>query len=106
MTMDGSKIGARVKELRTKAGLSMGQLADMTGVSKTYVWQLEKGDIPSPGANKLADIAAALGVTVSHLLDQQDEQDALDAAFFARYQRLTRKRLARRILEALIEESK
>lgn len=35
------KFGHRIKDLRTKKGLTLDQLALETGSSKSYIWELE-----------------------------------------------------------------
>jgi transcriptional regulator with XRE-family HTH domain len=34
------KFGKRIKDLRTKKGLTLDQLAQETGSSKSYIWEL------------------------------------------------------------------
>lgn len=79
--------GPRIKELRTAKGLTLDQLAAVTGSSKSYVWELENKNPPRPSAEKLSAIATALGVTVDYLLgaDDQTLSDAEDKAFFREY---------------------
>lgn len=81
------KFGARIKELRTKKGMTLDQLAQATGSAKSYIWELENKDPPRPSAEKLSAIAEALGVTVDYLFgrDEQTFSDAVDLAFFREY---------------------
>ena len=60
--------GKQIKDLRTSAGMTLDQLAQATGSSKSYIWELENKNPPSPSAEKLSAIAAALGVTVDYLI--------------------------------------
>lgn len=82
--------GARIKALRTERGLTLEQLAQATGSSKSYIWELENRNPPRPSAEKLSAIATALGVTVDYLLgaDEQTLDTAEDTAFFRQYSRL------------------
>ena len=82
--------GARIKALRTERGLTLEQLAQSTGSSKSYIWELENRNPPRPSAEKLSAIATALGVTVDYLLgaDEQTLDTAEDTAFFRQYSRL------------------
>jgi transcriptional regulator with XRE-family HTH domain len=90
---EGTKImsfGKKIKELRTSAGLTLDQLAQATGSSKSYIWELENKNPPRPSADKLSAIATALGVTVDYLLgtDDQTLEAAKDKAFFRHYSSL------------------
>lgn len=65
-------LGVRVKKLRQARGLTLPELATRTGISKGYVWKIEKsGEDRSvkvrPSNETLAKIAATLGVTVEDL---------------------------------------
>lgn len=52
---------------RERAGLSLGQVATLTGLSKTHIWELEKGRASNPCVETLAAIAEAVGVHPSLL---------------------------------------
>lgn len=82
--------GKKIKELRTKKGLTLDQLAAATGSSKSYIWELENKDPPRPSAEKLAAIAAALGVTTDYLIGREEVTlaDAEDKAFFREYSQM------------------
>jgi len=81
------KFGERIKELRTAKKMTLDQLALATGASKSYIWELENKDPPRPSAEKLADIAKALGVTTDYLIgrDEGTLAQAEDKAFFRQY---------------------
>ena len=67
-----SSIGARIKSRREELGWSLSKLAEEAGVSKGYIWSLEKGDVESrPSGQTLYGIAEALGVTMSDLLGRE-----------------------------------
>lgn len=65
-------VGERIKLRREEAGLSLNALAHQAGVSKGYLWSLEKGE-PSarPSGDTLYRIAEALGTTMSDLLGRR-----------------------------------
>jgi len=93
-----AKFGARIKDLRIEKKMTLDQLAEVTGSSKSYIWELEKKNPPRPSAEKLSAIAKALGVTVDYLFgaDDQTKAEAEDVAFFREYSGLhedTRKQL-------------
>lgn len=63
-------LAQRISEERERADLTLDQLAELAGVSKTYLWELEndkKGD-KKPSADVLLKIAGALSVTIADLL--------------------------------------
>lgn len=84
------KFGHRIKELRQAKGLTLDQLAEMTGSSKSYIWELENKNPPRPSAEKLSAIATVLGVTVDYLFGRIDQtlSEAEDKAFFREYSQL------------------
>jgi transcriptional regulator with XRE-family HTH domain len=86
------KFGTRIKELRTKKGMTLDQLAQKTGTAKSYIWELENKDPPRPSVDKLSAIAEALGVTVDYLFGRDDQtlDEAVDRAFFREYAGLPR----------------
>jgi transcriptional regulator with XRE-family HTH domain len=86
------KIGSRIRALRLEQKLTLDQLAEKAGSSKSYLWELENKDPPRPSAEKLAGIAEALGVTVDYFMGAgtpHDLESAEDIAFFREYQRMT-----------------
>lgn len=61
-------LGPRIVELRTKQGMSMGQLAEVIGVSRSYLHELEHGVSRAPSVFIAHDIAQALGVSLEFLI--------------------------------------
>lgn len=63
-------VGSRIKEYREDRGMTASQLAAKSGVSKSYISELENdsGTGKHPSADKLYAIAKALGVAMSDLL--------------------------------------
>lgn len=59
-------LGQRIRRLRTQAGLTQLQLAELVGVARSTVTQWELG-ASVPRAQRLGAIAAALGVGESEL---------------------------------------
>lgn len=55
--------GANLREARLKAGLTISQLADVTGVSKSFIGRIERGD-----KNVSLDIAECLAQAVNRSL--------------------------------------
>jgi transcriptional regulator with XRE-family HTH domain len=85
--------GERIRNKRKEAGLTLDQLAESSGCSKSYIWELENKNPPRPSADKLASIAQALGTTSDYLLalDTETEASATDKAFFRKYQSMDAK---------------
>ncbi|MCQ1531184.1 helix-turn-helix domain-containing protein [Lutispora saccharofermentans] len=75
-------IAANLKRLRMERNLSLGQLAELSGVSKVMLGQIEKGD-SNPTINMLWKIANGLKVPYTVLLDEQEN----DSEFISRDQR-------------------
>lgn len=83
-------LGEKIRE-RRKAKLTLDKLAELTGSSKSYIWELENKNPPRPSAEKLSKIAAQLGVTIEYLLDDEDklnQEDAVDAQFYRKYRKM------------------
>lgn len=60
-------IGARISRARTDRGLTQAALAQRLGVRQQTVAAWESGD-NTPPTERLADLAAALDVSVDHLV--------------------------------------
>lgn len=58
----------RLREIRRERGLTIEQLSDLTGLSKSFISQIETGK-RDPGANSMQVFADALRVKVTDLLD-------------------------------------
>ncbi|MGC8494476.1 MAG: helix-turn-helix domain-containing protein [Syntrophobacteraceae bacterium] len=67
--IDETQIGRRIKAFRTDKGITLEQLAGMTGFSKGYLSKVEKSD-KAPPVSTLCTIGGALNVTVSTLLGE------------------------------------
>jgi transcriptional regulator with XRE-family HTH domain len=77
--------GARVKSARLKQDFSFGKLAEIAGMSRSYLHELENGKSREPSVYIALRLAAALGVTVEHLAfgvetEERDSQKELEAA--------------------------
>src|SRR5258706_2454666 len=62
------RIAERVRELRAAHGLSLDTLASKSGVSRSMISLIERGE-SSPTAVVLEKLAAGLGVTLASLFD-------------------------------------
>lgn len=84
-------LGSKIKELRDQKGYTLEKLAELTGSSKSYIWELENKNPPRPSAEKVSKIAEQLGVTMEYLMDSQasiTQEDAADARFYRKYQQM------------------
>lgn len=61
------KLGKRIKELRTKIGLSQEQLAEQAGISGKYLGEVERGEVNASAAI-LAKLASVLQLGLPELL--------------------------------------
>lgn len=72
------QIGARIRAARQVKGLGVGQLAEMVGISKGYISQLENGNEGvNPTLDVLKRIADALDVTIADLVGAPKAQGKL-----------------------------
>lgn len=99
-----SPLGLKIRDLRRGRGLTLDELAQATGSSKSYMWEIENKDVARPSGEKLNKIAAALGVTPEYLLDVtrlEVTENETDTAFYRKYQGLNAdaKDKIRRILD-------
>jgi XRE family transcriptional regulator of biofilm formation len=74
-------IGIRIQELRKTRGLSLSELAEKSGVAKSYLSAIERSLQGNPSISVLEKLAAVLHVSVQTLLlpkDATPDNDALD----------------------------
>ena len=68
------KLGQRIREVRLDRSLSQEELADKSGVHRTYVGMIERGE-KNITVLSLLKVSGALGIDISDLLDGiKDEQ--------------------------------
>jgi transcriptional regulator with XRE-family HTH domain/GNAT superfamily N-acetyltransferase len=80
------RIGARIRELRARQGLSLDGLATRSMVSRSMISGVERGE-KNPSAVVLDKLAAALGVTLASLFEWwSPPQDARTAVVRHRHQ--------------------
>ncbi|MEO5347940.1 MAG: helix-turn-helix domain-containing protein [Magnetococcus sp. YQC-9] len=86
-----TETGEKVRALRKEKGLTLDELALMTGTSKSRIWELENRDNARPTAEKIHRIAEALGVTPEYLMSSGSEppnEEEVDRAFYRQYKRM------------------
>jgi transcriptional regulator with XRE-family HTH domain len=104
-----SALGTKINELRRGKGLTLEELAQAAGSSKSYMWEIENKDVARPSAEKLDRIASALDVTAEYLIDATSaapSDDVLDRAFYRKFQKAdpTVKEKLKKILDVLDED--
>lgn len=67
------EIGAKIKQLRTRQGLTLEELASRCELTKGFLSQLER-DLTSPSIATLADILEALGSSLSEFFSEEKEE--------------------------------
>jgi transcriptional regulator with XRE-family HTH domain len=70
-------LGAKLAELRLRKGESLQAVATAVGISKTHVWQLEKGNSENPSIDLLKKLAEHYAVPMAFLANT-DEATTLD----------------------------
>lgn len=68
-----NSFAARLKQYREAANLTLSQLAERANVSKTYLWELERGtgSDPSVSVELAKRIAAALSISLADLVGEE-----------------------------------
>jgi transcriptional regulator with XRE-family HTH domain len=69
------RIASRVRQIRAERGLSLEALAEGSGVSRSMISLIERGE-SSPTAAVLDKLAAGLGVTLASLFAEKDSAGA------------------------------
>lgn len=65
---DGTALGARIKLLRELRGMTLQQVADASGITKSHVWELENGKAINPTVNVIWSLSEAFVVTPAMIL--------------------------------------
>ncbi|MBU9590779.1 helix-turn-helix domain-containing protein [Burkholderia multivorans] len=71
-------LGAKLAELRLRKGESLQDVANAAGVSKTHIWQMEKGSSGNPSLELLRKLAEHFSVPVSYLAGTNGESSLED----------------------------
>ena len=66
-------VGQRIRNYRTKKGLSQEKLAELSGCHPTYIGQLERGE-KNATLESIERITAALGISLSKLFEKLGDQ--------------------------------
>lgn len=66
-----------LKFLRVQSGMTLEQLADVSGLTRSYLSKVERG-LSNPSISAALTISKALGVSVERLFGQDARQEAVD----------------------------
>ncbi len=79
-----TRLGEKLRDLRKQRGLTLEKLADMAGLSKSYLWELENRESQRPSAEKLTARQMHWELGLVSLEDdlREPEERHLDDAFF------------------------
>ena len=75
--MEKIEVAKRIKELREKNHLSQNALANLAGVSPTYIYQFERGE-KSPTVEYLNYICNALNVSLTEFFATPSDNNVLN----------------------------
>ena len=66
-------LGREIKVMRTDQGIERREFAERAGISYSYITEIENGNKP-PSSSVLEDIASALGMRMSQLIQAAEER--------------------------------
>src|SRR5690349_234773 len=72
-------LATRLRDLRAESGMTLDGLSERTGVSRSMISLIERGE-SSPTAAVLDKLAAGLGVTLASLFAERDSREATPLA--------------------------
>lgn len=104
-------LGDKIRRERKRLNLTLDQLAEKIGASKSYVWELENRPVVRPSAEKMTKLAEVFGAPVEFLLDDNRlelQPSDREQQFFRNYTKLSDpdKRKLEQILEVLDQQSR
>jgi len=77
-------LATKLKHLREKRGQSQQKLADALGVSRVYIWKLEKGSKKNPSLDLLMRLAEHFKVSIAYFQDDMNVPEDNEALQFFR----------------------
>lgn len=75
---DMERFQKRIAETRALRRMSLQEVADAAGFTKSHVWELEQGRSRNPTVRAVWSLASALGVSPAYLLGLDHGESALD----------------------------
>ncbi|MER8577649.1 helix-turn-helix domain-containing protein [Mesorhizobium sp. M1423] len=71
-------LAERIAELRRSRDESLQDVADKVGVTKTHIWELERGRTKNPSLSVIQGLADHFGVSIASLVDEDIDADDAD----------------------------
>ena len=81
-------INKRIAYFRTAKGYSVNKLANLSGISQSYLRDIELGN-KNPTVETLSFVCDALGITLKEFFDEQTETQLLTDPLFKKIYQLT-----------------
>jgi transcriptional regulator with XRE-family HTH domain len=75
---DGPALGTRIKLLREMRDMSLEEVGNAAGLTKSHVWAMEQGQAVNPTVNAVWGLSTALSVSPAMLLGLDDRMPPLD----------------------------
>jgi len=66
-------LGKNLRYWRERRGLDVAELAEKSGLSRTYIYEIENGVKTNPALDKLGSLALALNIAIADLFDQRHQ---------------------------------
>lgn len=66
-------VGKRIKELRERKGFTTNGLACSTGISQSYIREMETGKYNNPSIGVICEICQSLSIPVSEFFEDDDK---------------------------------
>ena len=86
-----SRLGEKLHKLRKDNGFTLDALAEKSGLSKSYLWELENRESQRPSAEKLTALANVFGISPTYFIEDDvraPQERHRDEGFFRDYQKL------------------
>ena len=84
-------IGERIGFFRTAKGYTVNKLANLSGVSQSYLRDIELGKNTNPGLDVLDCLCGALGITLKEFFDDSLQSVLYDDPLMTRIYQLSKK---------------
>lgn len=65
----------KLRDLRLSKGISGAKLAEITGIARSYLSELENGVLNNPTLNILYKLSKALGCSIGDLIEEVDARE-------------------------------
>lgn len=75
---DGAALGTRIKLLRELRDMTLQQVADASGLTRSHVWVIERGRSVNPTVNAVWGLSTALCVSPAMLLGLDDRMPPVE----------------------------